>query len=94
MDQADAPAARHHDGDVGQPQAAEAVVVAAHRDHRRDGLQVLEHRRHAQVAGVQHQVAAVERLEHARRQRVEVLADVAVGDDADPPGAGGAAHPA
>ena len=69
-------------------------MVAAHRDHRRDGLQVLEHRGHAQVAGVEHQVAALERLQHAVRQRVEVLADVAVGDDADPAGAGRGAHPA
>ena len=68
----------------GSSRPAEAVVVAAHGDDRRDGLEVVEHRGDAQVAGVEDQVAALERLQDAVRQRVEVLADVAVGDDADP----------
>ena len=58
-------------------------MVAAHRDHRGDDLEVVQHRRHAQVPGVQDQVAAVEGLQHALRERVEVLADVGVGHHPD-----------
>ncbi len=67
VDQADAVAARHDHGGLGQGQAVEPVVVAAHRHHRRHPLEVVEHRQHAEVAGVEDQVAALERLQHAPR---------------------------
>jgi hypothetical protein len=69
-------------------------VVAAHGDHRGDGLEVLQHRGDGQVARVQDELAALERLEHPLGQRVDVLADVAVGDDADAPRPRRRAHPA
>ena len=94
MRQADPPASGDDHRGLGQLQPLQAVVVAAHGDDRRDGLEVLEHRGDAQVAGVEDQVAALERLQDAVRQRVEVLADVAVGDDADPARPPRGAHPA
>ncbi len=72
-----------HDRRLGQREAAQAVVVAAHRDHGRDPSEVVEHRGDAQVAGVEDQVAAVERREDGIGERVDELADVGVGDHAD-----------
>ena len=68
-----------------QLQPAEPVVVAPHRHHRRHLLQLLQHPGDAEVAGVEDQVAALQRLQHRRGERVQVLADVGVGDDADAP---------
>ncbi len=83
MDHPDAMAAhRDHDG-ARQLQAAQAVVVAAHRHHRGEGAEVVENRGDAEVARVEDQVAALERRQHRVGQRLHELADVRVGDDAD-----------
>ena len=74
----------------GQGQAAEPVVVAAHRHHRRHGAEVVEHRGDAQVARVEDQVAAREGLEGPGGEGVDELADVGVGDHAHPGRRGGA----
>ena len=85
MGQAEAPAA-HLDNGVAR-QAVDAgllVVVAAHRDDRRDGAELLQHHGVGEVAGVQDHVHPVEDLSHLGRQDGEVLAHVRVGHHADP----------
>ncbi len=82
--QPDAPAGDRDHGRLGQGEALEPVVIAAHRDHRRDAAEVVEHRGHAEVARVQDQVASLQRLESRLRDLVHELTDVGVGDDPDP----------
>jgi hypothetical protein len=84
--QPDPVAADRHHRRLRKPQPAQSIVIAAHRHHRRHLRQVVQHRRDAEVAGVEDQVAAVQRLQHRGGQRVQELADVGVGDHADPAG--------
>jgi hypothetical protein len=79
-------AAGDHDDAPRQPQPAQPVVVAADGHHRGNLLQVVQHPRDAEVARVEDQVAPLERREHPLGELVEELADMGVGDDADPPG--------
>jgi len=60
------------------------VVVAAHRPHRREPRERLQHLRPHEVARVQHEVAAGE-----QRLELRVVEPVGVGDEADAEGGGG-----
>jgi hypothetical protein len=59
------------------------VVVAVHGDHRRDRAQPVQHRKRADVAGVQQQVHSAERVEERRRECPAALREVRVGNEAE-----------
>ena len=58
-------------------------LVPAHRQHRRQFLEVVQYSDAFQVAAVEQQVAALERLKHRRRQVPPTARGMGIGDNPD-----------
>ena len=61
----------------------EQIGVARHRVDGRDLRQLIQHPPRVDVARVQNSINAAKDFKHARRQNLEALRDVGVGDDAE-----------
>ena len=74
----------HDSGRLRQPLPVfHRVLVAPHRQHRRNFLEVIENAQAFQVAAVQNQVYAVQRVQRRPRQAASAARGVSVGKQAD-----------
>ena len=83
MGHSDAHTVERHDLRARQVDVAEGIVITLNRAHRSDRTQLVKHPRALNVTGMDDVGATGERRGQARRQGLQILADVRVGDDAD-----------
>ena len=81
---ANAHTADGHDGFGGQDESGLPVVIALYRDDRGDLPQPIEHGHRCDIARVHDHVSAHQGVRNAAGQHGECVADVRIGDDADP----------